>query len=274
MDNNKSFDFIDFYSTWTQKKTTHEINYDLKACAEKLEIAGDLLNDIHTLSINSVLEIGCGFGENVYDIVNKTNASFGLGCDISDYAIEYANRHYENDRVKYIKTPLDFDKAINQIRCSYSKQFDLLILFDVLEHIPQPKALICKLASLSKYFLINLPLDNTFLHNYILKKGPGIYPSSLHPDGHLWEFNTNNVHHFIVSLGLTPIKFKFYQHGKNIVYPSHMKPSSFKGKICYECLKMMYSITRWLVPIRMRTRIFNGGSFMCLANWSSDLVLE
>jgi hypothetical protein len=150
----------------------------------------------------------------------------------------------------------------------------MTILFDVLEHIPKPKTFVRELATISKFFLINLPLDNTILNNYIRSIGPETYPSILHGDGHLREFNVNDAHNFVTSLGLTPLSFRFYQYGINIVYPAHLKPSNFKGVISNNLLKAIYLTTKHLVPLRVKLRLFNGGAFMCLAVWSSSLVLE
>lgn len=219
--------------------------------------------------------MGSGFGKGLHAIVNKSGSLYGLGVDFSQEAVEYAKKHYEGDKIKFIRTDsLDIKLTVDQIRKLYPDCFDMAVLFDVLEHIPKPKTFIRELAAISKFFLINLPLDNTILNNYVRSIGPGTYPSILHGDGHLREFTVNDVHNFVTSLGLTPLSFRFYQYSINNVYPDHLKSSNFKGAISNKILKAIFFATRHLVPLRTKLRLFNGGAFMCLAEWSSSLVLE
>jgi len=234
-----------------------------------------LLNKVDTGQIKSVLEMGSGFGKGLHAIVRKTGSSYGLGVDFSKEAVEYAKTHYEGEKIKYIRTDsLDIKLTVDQIRKLYPDCFDMTILFDVLEHVPKPKTFVRELATISKFFLINLPLDNTILNNYVRSIGPDTYPSILHGDGHLREFTVNDVHNFVTSLGLTPLSFRFYQYSINNVYPYHLKPLNFKGVMSYSILKAIFLITRHLVPLRAKLRLLNGGAFMCLAVWSPSLVLE
>ena len=269
-----TIDLNTLYSNWS-KKSPAEIAYDIEASCEKAEIAFGLLDRVDTGQIKSVLEMGSGFGKGLHTIANKSDSSCGLGVDFSQEAVEYAKKHYEGDKIKFIRTDsLDIKLTVDQIRKLYPDCFDITILFDVLEHIPKPKTFVRELAAISKFFLINLPLDNTILNNYVRSIGPGTYPSILHGDGHLREFTVNDVHKFVTSLGLTPLSFQFYQYSINNVYPNHLKPSNFKGVISNKILKAIFLATRHLVPLRAKLRLFNGGAFMCLAEWSSSLVLE
>ncbi len=234
-----------------------------------------MLDDVDTGQIKSVLEMGSGFGKGLHTIVNKSGSSYGLGVDFSQEAVEYAKKHYEGDKLKFIRTDsLDIKQTVDQIRKSYPDCFDMTILFDVLEHLPKPKTFVRELASISKFFLINLPLENTILNKYVHSIGPDTYPSILHGDGHLREFTVNNVHNFVTSLGLTPLSFRFYQYPINIVYPNHLKPSNYKGIMSYNILKAIFLSIKHLVPLRAKLRLLNGGAFMCLAVWSPSLVLE
>lgn len=234
-----------------------------------------MLDKVDIGQVKSVLEMGSGFGKGLHTIVNKTASSYGLGVDFSQEAVEYAKNHYEGDKLKFIRTDsLDIKLTVDQIRKLYPDCFDMTILFDVLEHVPKPKTFVRELAAISKFFLINLPLENTILNNYVHSIGPDTYPSILHSDGHLRAFTVNDVHNFVTSLGLTPLSFRFYQYSINNVYPDHLKPSNLKGVMSYSILKAIFLTTRHLVPLRAKLRLFNGGAFMCLAEWSSSLVLE
>ena len=58
-----------YYSSW-HDKSDKEIEYDINACVEKCTAASKLLKQIDIGVINSVLEIGCGYGRNVVEIIN------------------------------------------------------------------------------------------------------------------------------------------------------------------------------------------------------------
>lgn len=265
----------DFYSDWYQKKSKEQTEYEINVCIQKSRIACELLGGVEIAPINSVLEIGCGYGCNLVEVVERTKASFGLGCDVSKAAIEYAKKHYENDSIKFLQTESrDIKSTVSQIRRIHSGPFDITILFYVLEHVPQPKTFIRHLASISKHFLIILPLDNTIFNNYILPQRMKSYPSSKHPDAHFWEFHVNNVHHFIVSLGLTPIVYQFNKFSLDEEYPSFLRPSHLKGRILFECMKVFKYVTGKIMPRRMFLRLIGGGYFTCLASWSDEFVLE
>ena len=264
----------DFYSNWYEK-SSEQIEYEIKVSIEKSATACKLLDKVDVGSINSVLEIGCGFGRNLVEIVNYTKASFGLGCDVPKAAIEYAKKHYENDSIKFLQAEsLDIKSTVSQISRIHSEPFDITILFDVLEHIPQPKTFIRQLASISKSFLIIVPLDNSVFNNYILPQRMKTYPSSKHPDGHFWEFHVNNVHHFIVSLGLTPVVYHFNKLSLYDQYPPHFRPRHLKGRIFFECMKVFKYIASKVLGTRIFLRLIGNGSFMCLATWADEFVLE
>jgi len=264
----------DFYSNWYEK-SKEQVEYEINVCKEKSATACKLLDKVDVGSINSVLEIGCGFGRNLVEIVNYTKASFGLGCDVPKAAIEYAKKYYENDSIKFLQAEsLDIKSTVSQIRRIHSEPFDIAILFYVLEHVPKPKTFISQLAPISKHFLVILPLDNTIFNNYILPQRMKTYPSSKHPDAHFWEFHVNNVHHFIVSLGLTPIVYQFNKFSLYDQYPPHLRPSNLKGRILFECMRVFKYVTGKIMPRRMFLRLIGGGYFMCLASWSEEFVLE
>jgi len=263
-----------YYSSW-HDKSDKEIEYDINACVEKCTAASKLLKQIDIGVINSVLEIGCGYGRNVVEIIKHTNASFGLGCDISKNSIKYAKKFYENDTIKFLhNSSLDGNKAVSEISEIYNNLFDLLILFDVLEHVPKPKDLIQEISRITKYFFIILPLDDTILDNYFLPAKNKTYPSSYHPSGHLWEFNVNDVHKFVSSLGLATIAHDYHIWSIADEFPNHLIPKSFKGKLYFLFRKFINYTLRRIMPKKLFLRLIGRGYFVCVATWDSEFVLD
>ena len=263
-----------YYRNW-HTKSPEEMEYDISASVEKSAEACRLLNKIDIGPINSVLELGCGFGRNIVEILNYTKASFGLGCDVSEKSIEFANENYANDTIRFLRTSsLDIQTTVSEIHEVYNNTFDLLILFDVLEHVPKPKEVIREISKMTKYFFIILPLDDTIFENYFLPERAKVYPSFYHSDGHLWEFNVNDVHKFISSLGLAPIVYDYQIWSTNAQFPSFLRPKSIKGKILYNFWKWCNYLCKKLLPKKIFLRLMGRGYFVCLATWHSDNVLE
>lgn len=74
-----------------------------------------------------LLDIGCGEGF-FLEVAQKHWETYGV--DISEYAINKAKKRCKKTRL-YVQdaTKLDFD----------NNQFDIIVCFDVLEHLPEPK---------------------------------------------------------------------------------------------------------------------------------------
>ncbi len=262
-----------FYTDWANR-TDAKRDFEIQTCVEKSDAALHMLNTVDIGKIDSVLEVGCGFGRNVYEITNRTGAAYGLGCDVSEGAIRYALEHYGNGAVHYLRTTsLDTAQTISAIKLMYNKPFDLLILFDVLEHVPNSKKLIRDLAPLTKYFLIKLPLENSVFDSYVLSRRK-VYPSAIHPDGHLREFHVNDVHQFVVSLGLVPLAYDFYCYKSSLLFHQIFKPTHIIGKVNFEILKLFKLLACLILPKRIFLRLIGGGGFVCIATWTEEAVLE
>jgi len=263
-----------YYANW-HNKSDQNIDNDINLCIEKSLCASKIFDKADMDDINSILEVGCGFGRNIIEIMNYTKASFGLGCDISKESIEFANNNYANNSVKYLQNKtLNIESTISEISQVYNNIFDLVILFDVLEHIPNPKEFVRKLSSIGKNFFIILPLDDTIIENYFFPKKAKVYPSLYHPDGHLWEFNVNDVHKFISSLGLASISYDYHIWSSKALFPNLSKPSSFKGRAFFYLYKIFNLFSKKILPKKVFLRLIGRGYFVCLATWHPEGVLD
>ena len=88
------------------------------------------------LNYSSVLDIGCGTGE----LLNHLNPKTGMGVDISPEMIRLAKRKFH----KYEFNASDFDKI------DMKKEFDLIIIIDVIEHLGNINKTFSKIRSISK----------------------------------------------------------------------------------------------------------------------------
>ena len=97
-----------------------------------------------------VLDIGCGIGALTYTISQK--AEKVIACDLNPSSIKYAKRNYSRSNIEYI--------IADATNYDFKEYFDYIILSNVLEHIKDRKIFLEKLKSLTKYFLIRVPMIN------------------------------------------------------------------------------------------------------------------
>lgn len=98
-----------------------------------------------------VIDIGCGIGAVAYDVANKAGAEV-VGIDLSVENITQARQRYAHPRVKY--------KVGDALQNLPSDSFDVVILSNVLEHLPD-RANFLRRVQQTVYpgrFLIRVPL--------------------------------------------------------------------------------------------------------------------
>jgi SAM-dependent methyltransferase len=101
--------------------------------------------------VSSVAEIGCFVGHLIGNIAINGQTSFQrYGYDINPNAIQLAKNLYPR---------VDF---FAQDCFSTEKKFDLLILSDIVEHIEDDEEFLVKCKAISKFVLLNLPLEKSF----------------------------------------------------------------------------------------------------------------
>ena len=98
-----------------------------------------------------VLDIGCGPGTLAHDIATRTGASV-VGVDISERSIAVARQRFAHPGVQY---------EVSDVRSSLpTGRFDVVVLSNVLEHLPDRPQLLRSLQSRAEphRFLIRVPL--------------------------------------------------------------------------------------------------------------------
>ena len=109
--------------------------------------------------VENILEVGCAFGVLLNDIADRLHLKNRLGIDISGNNIEAAKKLYPECKF-FHGTLEDFINVIpDEIRNS---RYDLVVLSDVVEHIPDDLGFMKIVQNLTSYVLINLPLEKSF----------------------------------------------------------------------------------------------------------------
>jgi 2-polyprenyl-3-methyl-5-hydroxy-6-metoxy-1,4-benzoquinol methylase len=105
-----------------------------------------------------VLDIGCGRGELDFDVAKK--AKEVIGIDIKERNIKIAREKYSAPNLEYIVG--DATKYYSNVGLtkSHIKQFDVIILSNVLEHIDERVEFLNNIKKLAPKMLIRVPMIN------------------------------------------------------------------------------------------------------------------
>jgi len=138
-------------------------------------------------SYTSIAEIGCGTGEIIGTFPGE-NVNRRVGIDISPLNISCARKRFSDVEFH----DLDFR--------SWNEKFDLLILSDILEHVPDGVGFLKDASKMARLLLINLPLEKCLLYSF-RKYGPE------DPSGHLKKFSMKDALQMFHAADLIIIKW-------------------------------------------------------------------
>jgi SAM-dependent methyltransferase len=262
-----------FYGEWSCK-APEAIACEIKSAVRKADVIVDAL-PVHLLQdIRSIIDFGCGYGAVLHRFRERLKPAIGewVGVDFSLPAIEVARHEFQDEWLKYYKLPgLDAVENMVFLESVVVGKVDCILLVDLLEHVPDCKALVTSLARFTRFFIVKLPVESSVLDNYILPKE---YPSSLHSNGHLREFDANNVHYFIRQLGLTPLYESLYVYHLDDVFSPLPTGVPIKRRLVHWVICMIKGVASKTLPKKLFLRWVGGGGYFCLATFDSSNVLN
>lgn len=141
--------------------------YTREADVKRLNFILETINSSPRKKDMKVLDIGCGNG-----IISINAGTLGvdvLGLDVSEKAIEVANKQNKFDNVRFQVLPAEGLSAIDE-------KFDVIICSEVLEHLQQPTSLLSELnKSLSEDGVIIVTVPNGWGPRELLVTRPMIF---------------------------------------------------------------------------------------------------
>lgn len=262
-----------FYEGWSSK-SLDAIDYDIDASIRKADIIISHIPASLLASIRTIMDFGCGYGAVLHCFQEKLapNIEVAVGVDFSSAAIDMAQQRFGHDSLKYHRLPkLDISENLAFLKKTIPEGVDCILLIDLLEHVPDCKALISSLAQFTRFFIVKLPIESTVVDNYALPKE---YPSSTHSNGHLREFDANSVYYFIRQLGLTPLYEALYIYHFDDSFPPMPAGTTLKQKIVRWLLRGFKVVAAKLLPKKIFLRWIGGGGYFCLATFDRAHVLN
>jgi SAM-dependent methyltransferase len=261
-----------FYESWSSK-SSDAIDYDVESSIRKADVITSHIPANLLANVRSILDFGCGYGAVLHRFKEKlaSTVDVAVGVDFSNTAIEMARKRFQRESLSYYKLPkLEISEIQAFLRKTIPEGVDCILLIDLLEHVPDCKELVTGLAEFTQYFIVKLPVESSAFDNYVLPKE---YPSSVHSNGHLREFDANNVHYFIRQLGLTPLYETLYIYHSDDVFPPLPDGCTFKQRLVRWLLRGFKALAVRVLPKKIYLRWVGGGGYFCLATFDSKHML-
>jgi predicted TPR repeat methyltransferase len=107
----------------------------------------------------NVLEVGCAFGVLLNNISDKLNIENRTGVDISRENIKAAIKDWPE--CNFFQGTVE-DYIMSMPSANKDFRFDLVVLSDIVEHIPDDLSFMKTIRGISSYVLLNLPLEKSF----------------------------------------------------------------------------------------------------------------
>lgn len=200
--------------------------------------------DQNHLKPNCIAEVGCGSGLILHELSKCPDLSHVCfeGYDISPQAIEIANG-LQNERVIFLEK--------NLLSEGNERQFDILLVIDVFEHVPDYMGFVRKCRKKAVYKIYHIPLDvhvSAVLRNTFVR---GRYTI-----GHIHYFTAESALCTLRDTGHEVIDF-FYTNGAFGVFREHPKIKT-----------TVANMPRWLFSkfsVSLAARLFGGYSLLVLA---------
>ncbi len=231
----------DYDKLYSQYSPT-QLDWTKKVGIWKARELCDLLEDEPT---GSILEIGTGRG----DVLNAC-LPFKLkyGTDISSEALELHKREYgNNNHILH-----DADSAALPFK---DKQFDFVLLCDILEHVEDPVKLLREAGRVGKNVFLKIPVENA-LFVKIMHKLRNVEYGHQHPSGHLYCWKLKDILRIIDEAGFVIKKSKFISTSNQLTENKYfIKTTALTMINAIDSLAPNHSISRNLV----------GGSLFAIA---------
>lgn len=201
--------------------------------------------------IERYADVGCGSGNAVHAIVADLRAHGHPVSEAWGFDVFPEVEGIESDAgVRFVCG--DFTRS--------GERMDLVTLFDVFEHVPDPIGFLRAVGERCDYVSLHIPLDNTFNHSVRDR-----YASKLSDPGHMIFLDTPQALSLLSYSGLRVIRYAYT--------PGFRTPSgtrSLLARLARVPRELVYSVSPWLV-----SKLLGGCSLMVIAEtrtgWSKGL---
>jgi 2-polyprenyl-3-methyl-5-hydroxy-6-metoxy-1,4-benzoquinol methylase len=188
-----------------------------------------------------LLDVGSGLGYFVKRVSDFPSWQV-FGCEISKQAVDFARTKLELPNVFCGRAE---DSGFPE------KSFDIITLWDVIEHIPDPSHLLSYLSSLltdEGMLFVHTPNVNIQLPKAKLKKAlkgmRGIDVHYLHPKDHVNIYSTKTIAHILHRHGFSNVKFLHFRPIQGVAGSRNKFKIFLKNLWFYSSVALFYTTLR------------------------------
>lgn len=193
----------------------------------------------HTgVAISTLVDVGCGSGDVVALIADSLGAHAAMTFKGYDVSPHVANVSHAG--VTYVYG--DF--------CESDEFVDVVTLFDVFEHVPDPIDFIGQVAQRCQIIGFHIPLDDAW--SFALRNR---YRRSLHNPGHLIFLDTASALNLLALAGLRVVDYEY-----TFAFRAPSGHSTWLAKIAYPVRAALAKISPWLL-----SKTLGGASLLVIA---------
>ncbi len=88
------------------------------------------------LSCGRLLDCACGVGYGTAMMADTPGTEFVVGGDISQEAIDYANKYYSRTNIEF--------RVMDMTKCNDIGKFDTIVSLETIEHVPNPEIVLAR----------------------------------------------------------------------------------------------------------------------------------
>lgn len=233
--------------------TDEEIKYiekSLQSNPERIENQVNAVKKYVDLQNKKILDIGCGGG--LFLSKMKADGAKGIGIELSDSRAYYAKTKHG---LEITKRPIE-----DRYWEIFTNAFDVITLWDVIEHVNFPLATLKSAVSMLKkdgILLIDTPCRDAFYHlfgEFTYRISNGKFPTFLNtmysakPFGHKQIFSLDEMKQTFESVGLQVIEAKRF-HELSFPYSFYLK-KLFKSDFLVKILLPFVHVFFIIFPIK------------------------
>lgn len=199
-----------------------------------------LLMKMHGLKPGKIVEVGCGAGGVLLELRNVFPDAKFFGFDIAPNAARFWSRH-KSERISFV---------VGDFLELNSQYFDVLLLLDIVEHVPDPFDFLTRLRVHADYYVFHMPLDLCALS--VFREQPLLHVRR----------KVGHIHYFTKSLALSLLEecdytvIDWFYTGAAFSVPQR----TWRTKIASLPRRIAYSINKDL-----GVRLLGGETLMALA---------
>lgn len=203
----------------------------------------ELLLSKFNIKFNSILDVACGSGRILLDIASKYKVGNICGVDTSENMISIAKINDINKKASWI---------ISDLLNFNSKNYDLILAIDIIEHIKEDRTALEKIKNLGKFFVIKVPIEDNFINKIVKILSFGSINE--------WKFTEKkygHIHHYSEREFIDLIKNLDY-----IVLGKEYAHLPKRSKIFWEVMRIL-TLPLWFLSKKVYLKI-NGGFLVLL----------